>query len=486
MASEIVSCTDNKIKTENLEKCLAAYQTNKTLNMDEIWNIGLFLQIAIIENIRQICETIYISQIEKIKVESIVERLINKEPNGVFKNLKIKKINISAETKYHFIEYMSYKLKLNGKMTEKYLDILEEQVEKTGTTIEEVIKKEHFDIALKRVSIGNCINSIKEIQRINFLEIFEKINCVEDILRQDPAGVYENMDYKTKDYYRQEIKEIAKKSKISEIYIAKQLLELAKSNNGYKQKHIGYYLFGKNKNLLYEKIGLKPKLILSNEQKVKYYISSISIITIILSLLIGLGFRNKLSTGMIILMFLLLLIPISEMTTKIAQYILSKIIKPKLIPKMDLYNGIKKEESTMVVIPTILQDAKKVKELMKKLEVFYLANKSENLYFCLLGDCTESDKRVEEFDKKIIDEGIRQTNRLNEKYKERTEKDDLPIFNFLYRRRKWNDKQSSYLGWERKRGALTEFVKLLLGKMSEEEFKQAYCGGTIWNKSFRF
>ena len=163
MASEIVSCTDNKIKTENLEKCLAAYQTNKTLNMDEIWNIGLFLQIAIIENIRQICETIYISQIEKIKVESIVERLINKEPNGVFKNLKIKKINISAETKYHFIEYMSYKLKLNGKMTEKYLDILEEQVEKTGTTIEEVIKKEHFDIALKRVSIGNCINSIKEI-----------------------------------------------------------------------------------------------------------------------------------------------------------------------------------------------------------------------------------------------------------------------------------------------------------------------------------
>ena len=88
--------------------------------MDEIWNIGIFLQIAIIENIRQICEIIYISQIEKFKVESIIERLVNKDTNGKFRGLKIKKINISAETKYPFIEYMSYKLKLNGKMTEKY------------------------------------------------------------------------------------------------------------------------------------------------------------------------------------------------------------------------------------------------------------------------------------------------------------------------------------------------------------------------------
>ncbi len=38
----------------------------------------------------------------------------------------------------------------------------------------------------------------------------------------------------------------------------------------------------------------------------------------------------------------------------------------------------------MVVIPTILKSKEKVQELMRKLEVFYLANKSENLYFTLL------------------------------------------------------------------------------------------------------
>ena len=48
--------------------------------MDEIWNMGIFMQIAIVENIRQIAEKIFISQIEKIKVESIIERLIENKP----------------------------------------------------------------------------------------------------------------------------------------------------------------------------------------------------------------------------------------------------------------------------------------------------------------------------------------------------------------------------------------------------------------------
>ena len=38
------------------------------------------MQIAIIEKIRQISEVIYISEIEKYKVESIVERLVEEKP----------------------------------------------------------------------------------------------------------------------------------------------------------------------------------------------------------------------------------------------------------------------------------------------------------------------------------------------------------------------------------------------------------------------
>ena len=98
-----------------------------------------------------------------------------------------------------------------GKKANAYLNVLEEVVEKLGTTVSDVIKKEHFEIATQKVLMGNSITSIKEIQRINFLDIFEKINGVEEILKKDPANVYEKMDYKTKEYYRGKIKEISKK-----------------------------------------------------------------------------------------------------------------------------------------------------------------------------------------------------------------------------------------------------------------------------------
>ena len=157
------------------------------------------------------------------------------------------------------------------------------------------------------------------------------------------------------------------------------------------------------------------------------------------------------------------LIPASEVAIQSIQYSLSKMIKPKPIPKLDYSHGIDEEHKTMVVIPTVLKSKEKVEELMKKLEVFYLANQSDNIYFSLLGDCSESDKREEESDIEVIEEGKKIVELLNDKYGK--QKDKMPIFSFIYRKRAWNEKESSYLGWERKRGMLTQFNEYLLGKI---------------------
>ena len=119
LASEIVAYTDNRIQRNDLEDYLASYQTKKTLSMEEIWNIGLFLEIAIIENIREICEKIYTAQIQKYKAENIVERLVENKPKSelIYKNNTIRKVekNILEDMQYPFIEYMSYILKRYGK-----------------------------------------------------------------------------------------------------------------------------------------------------------------------------------------------------------------------------------------------------------------------------------------------------------------------------------------------------------------------------------
>ncbi len=472
LASEIVAYTDNKIERKDLEDYLASYQTKKTLSMEEIWNIGLFLEIAIIENIREICEKIYSSQIQKYKAENMVERLVeNKQKSElVFKNNPNKKIDkkILEDMRYPFIEYMSYILKRYGKKGYSYLNALEEAVELTGMTISDVIKKEHFDIAVRKVSIGNSITSIKKIQRINFLEIFEKVNGVEELLKQDPAKVYENMDSKTKEYYRTKIKEISRKTKISEIYITRKILEMANTKpEGSKQAHIGYFLIDKGIKELYDKLDSKIKMPLDPKEKTKVYIAVTSILGIVFSLGVAMLLNNQIKNiGLFIITFIVFLIPASEVSIQLVQYILSKIVKPKLIPKMDFSNGIHKENATMVVIPTIVKSKEKVKELMKKLEVYYLANKSPNLYFTLLGDCSESSKEEEIIDKEVIEEGLKQVERLNKKYTLQEEQ-ELPIFNFIYRKRIFNESENSYLGWERKRGMLNQFNEYLLGNLKD-------------------
>ena len=59
LAYEIINCSDCKINYENIKDFLLAYQKKKNLSMEEIWNLGIFMQIAVIQNISDICEKIY-------------------------------------------------------------------------------------------------------------------------------------------------------------------------------------------------------------------------------------------------------------------------------------------------------------------------------------------------------------------------------------------------------------------------------------------
>ena len=462
LASEIVAYTDGVIDRNNLSNLLQAYQSKKNLSMEEIWNIGIFLQIALLENIRGICEKIYSSQIQKYKVENIIERLVENKDNLKFKNIPVTKNYGNSEMKYPFIEYMSYRLKQYGRQAYSFLNILEEQVDKMGLSISEVIQKEHFDIALKKISMGKSITSINTIIRVNFLEIFEQINGVEELLKNDPAGVYSKMDYKTKAYYRKQIENISKKTKISEMYIAKKCLDLAKRGKNGKQAHIGYYLISEGKStLLSELLNKKVKNVKQSTKK-KVYILGISVLSVLLSLLCAIYVENYTENFLIsLLIFVATLIPSQTIVVQLIQYILSKIIKPKILPKLDFKSGIPEEYSTMVIIPTIVKNKEKVHELFSKLEVYYIANKSNNLYFTLLADCSSGQNDVEKYDDEIIQAGINEINKLNEKYPD----EKFKKFNFIYRKRMWNEQEGCYLGWERKRGAINQFNEYILGNI---------------------
>ena len=127
LAAEMVAYTDGKIDNKNLEEMLSSYQNKKALSMDEIWNIGIFLQIALIENIRQISERVYLSQIQKYKVENILSKTIDRENQSKYRENNVNRVYIKSELNT-FVEYMSYRLKKFGRQAYPYLKILEEEV----------------------------------------------------------------------------------------------------------------------------------------------------------------------------------------------------------------------------------------------------------------------------------------------------------------------------------------------------------------------
>ncbi len=461
LTNEIVSYTDGKINQNDLKDYLLAYQTQKNLDMEEIWAIPIFLQINIIEKIRHICERIFISQMEKFKVYNMLKRIIENKPE--------KEIKMSVKGAYPFIEYMSYSLKRYGKEGLPYLQAFEEQVNKMGMTISEVISREHFDIAVRKLSIKNSIISLRDISRMNMIAIFKEINVVEKILNEDPANVYQKMDYESKDYYRAKILEISKKTKISEIFIAETIVQLCKDNElqpddyandrytektnkirKQKKSHVGYYLIDEGRDILLSKLLNKNVKGMNADTKAKIYAFVIYFLTFLITIILA-RWVNIVS--------LLLFIPIQNSVTKLVQYILSKIVKQRHIPKIDMQNNIPKENATMCVIPVSLKSKDEVKEIFEKMEIYYLANKSNNLFFTLLGDCKSSSRQKENYDKEIINEGLKESKKLNEKYGD--------IFFFTYRNREWSEVERCYMGWERKRGMLSQFNEFLMtGKSS--------------------
>lgn len=205
--------------------------------------------------------------------------------------------------------------------------------------------------------MSNAILSIKELLRMDFMQIFQNINGVEEALKLDPANVYTKMDYKTKETYRNEIKKLSTKTKISEIYIANKILELCNREGlNKKQKHVGYYLINKGKQELVSLLLGKEKKEIKKETKAKLYVLSVWGISIIISALISICIGKmasvggaaigeplapsrlfaKINLGLSLLFFILTLIPIQEIVIQIIRYILGKIVVPKPIPKIDI------------------------------------------------------------------------------------------------------------------------------------------------------
>jgi len=480
IALEIVSHSDGKIEETVLKGFIEAYQTQKTLLSKELWTLALMLRIALIEKVAQICIRMLETRRQWLKAEEVTELLLAEKDKGKEEVLNIinEYVRERGAVYSSFIEHLLNKLKKQGKKGLAALKYIDERLYDQGLKSEEVASFEHQVQAASQVSIGNALTSLKFISSMDWNEIFETLSHVELILKQDPAGIYSNMDFESRDYYRNAIGKLAELYNVSETLVVLKALECAKEGEASKGEnfglnHIGYYIIGKGRKKLLLKIGNKYKLYKSFSEIIRmqpegFYIGSILFITaLITGLLIYYAIKKSIymeiaPVAAALLALISSFIPASEIAVALVNTFINNILKPTLIPKLQLKEGIPEEYSTMVIVPTLLPNEKRVDELVEQLEIHYLSNREKNLYFALVGDFKDSKEEFNPEDGKIIDRALKGIERLNKQYSS----DGKDIFYFFHRQRQYNDAQKRWMGWERKRGAIIELNELLRGSQN--------------------
>ncbi len=316
--------------------------------------------------------------------------------------------------------------------------------------------------------------SIRDANYANWAGMIEPLVVFDAVLRQDPAGAYPEMDFDSREHYRERVSNIARHSEQSELEVAQAALALAQRPRdaglprrlALRRAHVGYYLIDKGFPELASRVGYRPPLVdrirvAVHREPDDFYISGVLVLTILLIACIVLPLVPNYSIfGGLTLAFLLLLVPAMQGAVDLVNNTVTALFKPQALPKMDFSEGLPAEFTTLVAVPTLLLNERQVLELFEELEVRFLANQDPNIHFALLSDLPDSITRPRTNDTDpLVELAIGIVNSLNERYKQR----NGGAFLLLHRHRIFNARQGVWMGWERKRGKLLDLNQLLRG-----------------------
>src|SRR5581483_1496413 len=311
------------------------------------------------------------------------------------------------------------------------------------------------------------ITSMAKISEANWKEFFELVSYTHRVLAQDPAGAYSRMDFDSREQYREAIEALAKYSPLSEREIAEAAIDFCEdefvasdgSRAAARRTHVGYYLIDRGRPRLESVIEYRPPLAervprFILQHPAVFYLAGIELLTlsIVFAVLYNLNIVSIAAYAGLLLLFL----PASQASVDFINNLLAFVVRPKALPKLDFSEGVPAECSTMVVVPSLLLNEAQVRDLVVDLEIRYLANRDRNLHFALLTDSPDSESSGEE-NQELLDTCIELIKGLNRRYRGEGR---APFFLF-HRRLLYNSSERRWMGWERKRGKLLEFNKLL-------------------------
>ena len=491
LALELISHVDGRIDADTLRIYVAAYQRGRSLKLGELWAVPIMMRQALIENLRRVAARIATGRLDRDSASRWADQFIHCVETSP-KDLVLCLADMARPNPVlssAFVAELARRLQCQSPALAFPLTWVEQRLAENGQTIEQMVQIEGHQQAVDQVSIGNSINSLRELEAIDWREFVEGLSVVEHSLRDDPAGVYSDMDFATRDQYRHVIEAIAKRSPLTEYDVSLNAIHLARNGEVEKgstdrKSHVGYYLVDKGLPELERTTHMRHSLVsyaarIASTQPLLFYVGGIGLI----SMLVTAGVLERTTTlhghwsGLWFVAFLLF-VSATHLGVGLVNWLATMFVRPNRLPRMDFSEGIPEEYNTLVVVPTMLVTHDSVKRLLEGMEVRYLANRDPHLRFCLLTDVRDADLQVMPEDDALIALAGAGIESLNAKYRDHAghentgDDSDLfstDIFFLLHRPRRWNPQEQVWMGYERKRGKLGE-LNTLLRRGSTEGF----------------
>ena len=313
--------------------------------------------------------------------------------------------------------------------------------------------------------VARSIANLSLVASISWKDFFDQTSRVESILSKDPAKYYARMDFETRDRYRHAVETLSSYSGMNESDLAALVVKraaAAASDQG--QNHVGYWLIGAGRRLFESQQKLKPPLGLRLRRAafdhaglfysfslLSFWIGAFIIPAIYLWLIEATTIEWAGS-------LLVMLLPASILSISLVQRIATLVVPPKILPKLDFSDGLPADCKAIAVMPVLIGEPGEIADLVRQIEAHWLSNSDRHLQIALLADLADAPAEHMPVDDEITGQLVDDIRALNKRHGRK----GVGPFHLLLRSRQYNEAERCWMAWERKRGKLEQFNRLLV------------------------
>ena len=473
---ELIAHVDAQIDPGPLTAFVAAYQSVHPLKLGELWAIPIMLRLGLIENLQRVTTRLVLARHDRDCADSWVDRL----QRTAEQNPSLLVIVVADMAKADLPLSSSFVAEFCQRLSRQSPELhiarswFEQRLAGHGLSIEQLVHLDSQNQAADQVSVSHSIASLRLLSATDWKEFVEGLSLVEETLRLDQSGTYGRMDFATRDRYRHAVEFFARHSGLAESAVAQSAVQLAAKSalergRGDRTAHVGFYLIDKGRPMLGRAVNVTWPWHSTIERGIHrfplaFYAGGIGVFTALAT--IGLLERAR-TLGLhgwgLIFLAPALFVCTSQLSVTLINWLSTLLVRPRLLPRLDCSSGIPPDCRAMVVVPTMLTSLEDVDRLIEKLEIHHLANPDPLLHFALLTDFRDAPEETLPGDPELIERARAGVGMLNRKYRPGGQ----DRFFLLHRPRRWNEREGSWMGYERKRGKLMEFNALLRGNYRE-------------------